>query len=105
MALLACGFSPFFSGVGMIRLELASTPSVSVDISKSSRDRLEGVDVLLGTSLILPPDGTALGAPLDPPAPAEEGFLGLFFFLLASSTAALYFEEKLVEFPGSPQGA
>ena len=84
VALPGSGSCPFFNGVGILGAELASAPSVIPDFSMSSRDLLEGVDCLLGPSVSLLDAGTDLGALLDPPAPADVGLLGLFFFLLAS---------------------
>ena len=58
--------------------------TVTAEFSISSCDLLEDVDWLLGPSESLLGVGTTLGALLDPHAPADDGLLGLFFFLLAS---------------------
>ena len=74
----------------MIGGELTSAVSVTPDFSISSLVLFDGVECLLGPSDNLLADGR--GALLDPPAPDEEGFLGLFLFLFASTIALLNLE-------------
>ena len=92
VALAPSGTSPFCNEAGMTGRELTIAPSVTPDFSISSLVLFEGVECLLVPSVNLLAKWTALGALLEPPAPDAVDVRGLFFLLLASSTALLVLE-------------